>query len=102
MLPKKKSRRSSLFLIDPLNAALKKYVEENGLPHFRECVVCVSHVYDHELADWCLLDYDNMQQKQLLDTIALYVMEDDSGLPGIRQSRTAGNSPQMAVSSRSK
>lgn len=80
LLPKKKSRRSSLFLIDPLNAALGKYAEESNLPHFRECVVCVSHVYDHEMADWCMLDYDNMQQKQLLDTIALYVMEDDSGL----------------------
>lgn len=49
------------------------------MPHFRECVVCISHVYDHELPDWCLLDYDNLQQKQILDTIALYVMADDSG-----------------------
>ena len=40
----------------------------------------ISHVYDHELPDWCLLDYDNLQQKQILDTIALYVMADDSGL----------------------
>ena len=50
------------------------------MPRFRECVVCISHVYDHELPDWCLLDYDNLQQKQILDTIALYVMADDSGL----------------------
>ena len=50
------------------------------MPHFRECVVCISHVYDHELPDWCLLDYDNLQQKQILDAIALYVMADDSGL----------------------
>lgn len=80
LLPKKRARRSSLFLIDPLNAALGKYAEEHGLPHFRECVVCVSHVYDHELPDWCRMDYDNLQQKQLLDMVALYVMEDDSGL----------------------
>ena len=26
------------------------------------------------------LDYDNLQQKQILDAIALYVMADDSGL----------------------
>ena len=80
LLPKKRARRSSLFLIDPLNAALGNYAEEHGLPHFRECVVCVSHVYDHELPDWCRMDYDNLQQKQLLDIVALYVMEDDSGL----------------------
>lgn len=61
LLPKKKMRQSSLFLLDPL-------------------VVCISHVYDHELPDWCLLDYDNLQQKQILDAIALYVMADDSGL----------------------
>ena len=80
LLPKKKSRQSSLFLIDPLHAVLGQYAKEHPLPRFRECVVCVSHVYDHELPDWCLLDYDNLQQKQILDTIALYVMADDSGL----------------------
>lgn len=80
LLPKKKSRQSSLFLIDPLHAVLGQYIEEHPLPRFRECVVCISHVYDHELPDWCLLDYDNLQQKQILDTIALYVMADDSGL----------------------
>ena len=80
LLPKKKTRQSSLFLIDPLHAVLGQYIKEHPLPRFRECVVCISHVYDHELPDWCLLDYDNLQQKQILDAIALYVMADDSGL----------------------
>lgn len=80
LLPKKKMKQSSLFLIDPLHAALNQYIRESPLPRFKECVVCISHVYDHELPDWCLLDYDNLQQKQILDTIALYVMADDSGL----------------------
>lgn len=80
LLPKKKMRQSNLFLLDPLNAALEHFSKTNAMPRFRECVVCISHVYDHELPDWCLLDYDNLQQKQILDTIALYVMTDDSGL----------------------
>ena len=80
LLPRKKSKQSSLFMLDPLGAALAKYTTENTVHRFRECVVCISHVYDHELPDWCLLDYDNLQQKQLLDMIALYVMMDDSGL----------------------
>lgn len=80
LLPKKKSKQSSLFLLDPLHAALEQYAAHTPLPHFRECVVCISHVYSHEMPDWCLLDYDNLQQKQLLDTIALHVMVDDSGL----------------------
>jgi len=80
LLPKKKSRQSSLFLLDPLGAALSQYAKENVMPRFRECVVCISHVYDHKLPERYLLDYDNLQQKQLLDMIALYVMVDDSGL----------------------
>ena len=80
LLPKKKSKQSSCFLLEPLGAALAKYTAEHHIPRFRECVVCISHVYDHQLPDWCLLDYDNLQQKQLLDMIALYVMIDDSGL----------------------
>lgn len=80
LLPKRKGRQSGIFLLDPLHAVLGKYAEENPLPRFRECVVCVSHVYDHELPDWRIRDYDNQQQKQILDMIALYVMADDSGL----------------------
>ena len=60
LLPKKKMRQSSLFLLDPLHAVLGRYAKEHP--------------------DWCLLDYDNLQQKQILDAIALYVMADDSGL----------------------
>ena len=80
LLSKKKTRQSSLFLTEPLHAALEQYVEEHPTPRFRECVICISHVYGHDLPDWCLLDYDNLQQKQILDTVALYVMLDDSGL----------------------
>ena len=80
LLPKKKTRQSSLFLTEPLHAALEQYAGEHPTPRFRECVICISHVYGHDLPDWCLLDYDNLQQKQILDTVALYVMLDDSGL----------------------
>ncbi len=80
LLPKKKTQQSSLFLTEPLHAALERYAEEHPTPRFRECVICISHVYGHDLPEWCLLDYDNLQQKQILDTVALYVMLDDSGL----------------------
>ncbi len=80
LLPKKKSKQSGQFLLEPLAASLALYTKEHHIPRFKECVVCISHVYGHTLPDWCLLDYDNLQQKQLLDTLALYVMTDDSGL----------------------
>ena len=44
LLPKKKSRQSSLFLIDPLHAVLGQYIKEHPMPRFRECVVCISHL----------------------------------------------------------
>lgn len=80
LLPKRKGRHSSVFLTDPLQAAMGQYMEGHPLPRFRECVVCISHVYGGGLPGRCLPDYDNLQQKQVLDTIAMYVMADDSGL----------------------
>lgn len=80
LLPKKKSRQSGLFLSEPLHAALEQYARDHPMPHFRECVVCMVHVFDHALPQWRQLDYDNLQQKQILDIIALHVMTDDSGL----------------------
>lgn len=80
LLPKKKEKRSSEFLLDPLHFALDCYADQHSLPRFRECVVCISHIYDQELPGRRMLDYDNLQQKQLLDTIATFVMADDSGL----------------------
>lgn len=38
------------------------------------------YIYGHGLPDWCLLDYDNLKQKHILNTVALYIMLDDSGL----------------------
>lgn len=80
LLPKKKQKRSSEFLLDPLHFALDHYADQHSMPRFRECVVCISHIYDQELPGRRILDYDNLQQKQFLDTIATFVMADDSGL----------------------
>ena len=79
LLPKKKTGQSSLFLADPLQAALQTYAEEHPTLYFRKCTVCISHVYDRELPDRRIPDHDNIQQKQILDMIALYLMADDSG-----------------------
>ena len=80
ILPKKKARHSDLFLIDPIHAAIEFYKHKEPVPKYTECVVCVVHVYDRTLPEWCILDYDNMQQKQIIDAIAAHVLVDDSGL----------------------
>ena len=50
------------------------------MPHFSECVVCFSHIYDKNLSIRRVRDYDNLELKQILDVVCAFVMEDDTGL----------------------
>lgn len=45
LLPKRRQRQSSEFLLDPLYFALEQYAKEQPLPHYRNCVVCFAQVY---------------------------------------------------------
>lgn len=80
LLPKRKQRKSTEFLIDPLYFTLSSYADNHSLPHFEECVVCFSHVYDRELSSRRIRDYDNLELKQILDIVSTFVMVDDTGL----------------------
>ena len=80
LMPKRTKRVNTTFLTDPLHAALEAYTKGHDLPHFRQCVVCFSHVFDKNLSDRRVRDYDNLECKQLLDTVAGFLMADDSGL----------------------
>lgn len=80
LLPKRKQRKSTEFLIDPLYFTLSSYADNHSLPHFEECVVCFSHIYDKELSSRRIRDYDNLELKQILDVVSTFVMVDDTGL----------------------
>lgn len=80
LLPKRKQRQSTEFLIDPLYFTLSQYSDCNKLPKFRQCVVCFSHVYSEEYHNRRVRDYDNLELKQLLDVLSTFIMEDDNGL----------------------
>ena len=80
LLPKRKQRQSTEFLIDPIYFALARYKEIDQLPLFKHCVVCFSHTYSEELPTRRIRDYDNLELKQILDVVATFIMEDDSGL----------------------
>ena len=80
LLPKRKQRKSSEFLIDPLYFTLSSFVCNHSVPRFKECVVCFSHVYGEELSISRARDYDNLELKQLLDVVSAFVMEDDTGI----------------------
>lgn len=80
LLPKRKKRQSTEFLIDPLYFTLSQYSDSHPLPRFKHCVVCFSHIYSEDFPKQNIRDYDNLELKQLLDVIATFIMEDDTGL----------------------
>ena len=80
LMPKRTKRTNTTFLTDPLHTCLDAYTKEHTLPHFTECVVCFSHIFDRNLSARRIRDYDNLECKQLLDTVAGFLMTDDSGL----------------------
>lgn len=80
LLPKRKQRKSTEFITDPLYFTLSGYAENHTLPRFEHCVVCFSHVYDRELPTRRARDYDNLELKQILDVVCSFVMADDTGL----------------------
>ena len=80
LLPKRKRRQSSEFLLDAFNAALDQYISGNPIPRFKHCVICFALVYCKDLPDRRVKDYDNLELKQLLDVAASYLLTDDGGL----------------------
>ena len=80
LLPKRKVHTNTAFINEPLHYALKQHLEAEPLPLFKHCVVCLVQVYDQKLPPRRIRDYDNLEFKQILDTISPFVLEDDSGL----------------------
>jgi len=80
LMPKRTKRGNTAYLTDPLHYRLEAYAKEHTLPHFQECVVCFSHIFDQSLSSRRIRDYDNLECKQILDTAAGFLMTDDSGL----------------------
>ena len=78
--PKRKQRQSTEYLLDPFTAALSQYAKSNPMPRLRHCVVCFSLVYNRDLPERRVRDYDNLELKQFLDVVASFLMTDDSGL----------------------
>lgn len=76
LLPDKKKRDGCKFLLLPLQAAL---VQSGPLPRFSDCVICVEHIYDHNLPITSVRDYDNLELKAVIDVIATFCLADDTG-----------------------
>lgn len=80
LLPKRKQKQSTEFLMDPFYSALENYVRQHQMPRYEHCVVCFSHVYAQAQAERRVRDYDNLELKQFLDIAASFLLVDDNGL----------------------
>jgi len=80
LLPKRRQKQNTEFLIDPVYFTLSQYADSHAMPKFQHCVVCFSHIYSQELSQRRVRDYDNLELKQLLDVISAFIMQDDTGL----------------------
>lgn len=80
LLPKRRQHQSTEFLLDPFTAALNQFTSSHDIPKFEHCVICFSHVYNRNLPDRRVRDYDNLELKQFLDVAASFLLTDDSGL----------------------
>jgi len=80
LLPKRRQKQNTEFLLDPVYFTLSQYADNHAMPKFQHCVVCFSHIYSQELPQRRIRDYDNLELKQLLDVISTFIMEDDTGL----------------------
>lgn len=80
LLPKRKQKLGTEFLLDPFTAALSQYAKTHAMPKMQHCVVCFSHVYNRDLPERRIRDYDNLELKQYLDVAASFILTDDSGL----------------------
>ena len=73
LLPKRRQRQSTEFLLDPFTSALSDYAAHHTMPQFQHCVVCFSHIYAQELPERRIRDYDNLELKQFLeDSVRFY------------------------------
>jgi hypothetical protein len=80
LLPKRQVHSNTAFLNDPLHYAFQHYLQMYPLPVFNGCVISFTQVYDESLDIARVRDYDNLEFKQLLDTIGTFVLQDDGGM----------------------
>lgn len=79
LLMKKGKDQSSDYVASPLARCLDNFVEENELRFGENLVVCFNQIYDENSPLRRVRDYDNIDLKRILDIVAIYFLDDDSG-----------------------
>ena len=78
LLPPKKTAGSAKYVRSYLYPAMQKYFANlDKRQTFSQCVVIFLHRYDPEYPEQEYRDQDNIETNMVVDTLALYLMEDD-------------------------
>lgn len=80
LMPKRKARQGTEYIIDPLMFALEQFVKSHTIKRFPHTTVCFALVYDRNLPERRIRDYDNLELKSILDAAAACLMNSDAGL----------------------
>lgn len=80
LMPKRRSRQGTEYIIDPLMFALEQFTKTHIIKRFSHTTVCFVLVYDRSLPERRIRDYDNLELKSILDAAAAYLMKSDAGL----------------------
>ncbi len=77
LLPKKE-KGSTDYIRDILYTALSDFFSKHPIVKYGKCMLAYRHVYDRDYPERNWRDRDNIDINMALDTVALFVMKDDS------------------------
>jgi len=75
LLPKKKGVSSNLF--EPFYNHLENCFSNINFEKLSESVICFLYHYDEKTSQRVVKDYDNYEQKRILDILATFILKDD-------------------------
>lgn len=79
LLQRRRRNMTAEYLSDPLYYALGEYfLLHSDFQKYERAVICFRHVYDEKLPERKIRDYDNVEEKPILDTISLFTLIDDT------------------------
>lgn len=79
LMPKRGSRNTVTFLIEPLSFAIREFSEEHFIERYDHATIWFIYEYGEDTPARHIRDYDNLEAKEVLDVINTFFLVDDSG-----------------------
>ena len=79
-LAKTKDTGSKEYIRGIIYPAMRRFFADKANVRYPQCTMIFRHVYDRNIPGAQYRDYDNVEVKMVADTVAMYVMVDDSPL----------------------